>query len=166
MSMCIKRKGAGARKRCNRLAARAVWSTRSRIIYVDVRGPEVKPGMLNSEVLKYSHRTGSVKWLGKAGLTLDEEGTLASASTGIYFLEVIKPGQIGKLVFLSESFLSTPCSSQGDRQSPGQQPCDTWKPEVLRALTQAGDSRQASQSSRKPTGPQEPPSPPEEGALL
>lgn len=56
--------------------------------------------MLNSEVLMYSHVTGSVKWLDKAGFTLDEEGALARASTEIYFIQVVKPGQIRNLCFV------------------------------------------------------------------
>lgn len=95
-----KNKGGWQRKRRNRLAAHAVWHTRSYIVYSDIRGLEVVPGMLNPEVLMYCHRIGSVKWLDKADFTLEQEGTLARASTGIYFIKVIKPGQIGNLCFV------------------------------------------------------------------
>lgn len=65
---------------------------------MDVRGPEVVPGRLNSEVLMCSrHRIGPVRWLDKADFTLDQEGALVRAVAGIYFIKVIKPGQIGNL---------------------------------------------------------------------
>lgn len=88
------------KKRSNRLVAHAVWSTRSHIVYADVQGLEVVPGMLNSEVLMFLHRIGFVKWLDKADFTLEQEGTVVRASTGIYFIKVIKPGQIRNLRFV------------------------------------------------------------------
>lgn len=50
-------------------------------------------------MLMYNHRIGSVKWLDKADFTLDQEGALVRTVTGIYFIKVIKPGQIENLSF-------------------------------------------------------------------
>lgn len=48
----------------------------------------------------YSLGIGSVKWLDKADFTLDEEGALARAGTGIYFIKIMKSGQISNLCFV------------------------------------------------------------------